>query len=116
MKTVGDDRDGARHVSEDDFDDRDGEIEKENAVKDADDLRVPISQCTLQERNASTVCISQLGILNVLGSEDVCGRYRPPPELYLPDDVLLRDEAPVPAVGAVVPMIPHHEVVALRND
>ena len=41
---------------------------------------------------------------------------RPPAQLHLPDDVLLRHHAPVAAVGAVVPMVAHDEVVALRND
>src|SRR5579872_6711216 len=43
------------------------------------------------------------------------GRHRPPSQLDLSDDVLFRHHAPVTAVGAVVPMVAHHEVVALRN-
>src|SRR5262245_45703796 len=39
----------------------------------------------------------------------------PPPELHLADDVFLRHHAPVTAVGAVVPMIAHDEVVALGD-
>src|SRR4051812_48078228 len=48
-------------------------------------------------------------------SEHAGVRQRPPPELHLADDVLLRHEAPVPAVGAVVAMVAHHEVVAFRH-
>ena len=39
MKAVGEDRDGARRVSEADLDERDGEVEDEDAIEDADDLR-----------------------------------------------------------------------------
>src|SRR5437762_4364511 len=49
-------------------------------------------------------------------SENMGGRDGPPTELHLADDVLLRHEAPVAAVGAVVPVIAHHEVVALGHD
>src|SRR5712691_1243744 len=48
--------------------------------------------------------------------ENMRGRDRPPTELHFADDVLLRHEAPVAAVGAVVPVIAHHEVVALGHD
>src|SRR4029453_1994379 len=41
---------------------------------------------------------------------------RPPAELDLADDVLLRHHPPVAAVRAVVPMIAHDEIVALGND
>ena len=45
-----------------------------------------------------------------------CARgNRPPADLHLADDVLLRHHAPVPAVGAVVAVVAHHEVVALGN-
>src|SRR5262249_27964175 len=40
---------------------------------------------------------------------------RPPADFDLPDDVLFRDEAPVPAVRAVVAVVAHDEVVALPN-
>ena len=43
-------------------------------------------------------------------------RHGPPADLHLADDVLLRHHAPVAAVGAVVPVVSHHEVVALGND
>src|SRR5689334_12135669 len=39
-------------------------------------------------------------------------RDRPPADLHFADDVLLRDQPPGPAVGAVVPVIPHHVVIA----
>src|SRR5436305_1616484 len=42
-------------------------------------------------------------------------RNRPPSQLHFSDDVLLRHHAPMAAVGAVVAVIAHHEVVALRN-
>src|SRR5204863_8424772 len=42
--------------------------------------------------------------------------YRPPAELHFADDVFLRHHAPVPAVGAVVAVIAHHEVIAVGND
>src|SRR5262245_58365429 len=44
------------------------------------------------------------------------GGDRPPPQLDLSDDVFLRHEAPVTAVGAVFPVITHHEVVTLGYD
>src|SRR3954452_2988152 len=39
----------------------------------------------------------------------------PPAQLHLSGDVLLGDEAPLPAVVTVVPMIAHYEVVALGD-
>src|SRR5258706_6077891 len=48
-------------------------------------------------------------------SEDPRGRHRPPAELDLADDVLLRHHAPVAAVGAVVAMVAHHEVIPFGN-
>src|SRR5690242_18855039 len=42
-------------------------------------------------------------------------RHRPPPQLHFADDVLLRHHAPVTAVGAVVAMIAHDEVIAVGN-
>src|SRR5690606_2317251 len=47
--------------------------------------------------------------------EDAGLADRPPPQLHLADDVLLRHGPPVATVGTVVPMVAHHEVVALRN-
>src|SRR5262245_31578256 len=47
--------------------------------------------------------------------KDARGRHRPPTQLHFADDVALRDESPVAAVGTVVPMIAHHEVVTLGN-
>src|SRR4029450_9807538 len=49
-------------------------------------------------------------------SERAHRRERPPAQLHSTDDVLLRDESPVAAVRAVVPVITHHEVVPLRNN
>src|SRR5215813_13001644 len=46
--------------------------------------------------------------------EDPRVRHRPPANLYLADDVLLRHHPPVTAVGAVVAVVAHHEVVAFR--
>jgi hypothetical protein len=40
---------------------------------------------------------------------------RPPADLHLADDVLLRHGAPVAAVGAVVAVVAHDEVVALLD-
>src|SRR5687768_12814567 len=39
----------------------------------------------------------------------------PPDQERLADDVLLRHEAPVPAVVAAVPIVAHHEVVTRRH-
>src|SRR5690606_36011527 len=41
---------------------------------------------------------------------------RPPAELDASDDVLLRHLSPRAAVGTVVAMVAHHEVVALADD
>ena len=41
---------------------------------------------------------------------------RPPPELHAADDVLLWHLPPMPAIGAVVPVVAHHEVVRLLYD
>src|SRR5215831_20251 len=41
---------------------------------------------------------------------------RPPPDLDLADDVFLRHWPPVAAVGAVVAVIAHHEVIPLLDD
>ena len=49
-------------------------------------------------------------------SERAHCRERPPAPLHSTDDVLLRDESPVAAVRAVVPVIAHYEVVPLRNN
>src|SRR5262249_24943112 len=49
-------------------------------------------------------------------SEYPSRRNRPPAQLHLPDDVLLRNHPPMPAVGTIVPMVSHHEVVPLRDD
>src|SRR5262245_20127076 len=43
-------------------------------------------------------------------------RNRPPPQLDLSDNVLLGHETPVTAVGTVVPVVTHHEVVTLGYD
>src|SRR5262245_5578489 len=48
--------------------------------------------------------------------EDMRRRDRPPPELYASDDVFLRHHSPVTAVGAVVAVIAHDEIVTVRND
>src|SRR4051812_33344647 len=40
----------------------------------------------------------------------------PPPDLHHADDVLLRHGTPVAAVGTVVAMVAHDEVVALLHD
>src|SRR5258708_6669762 len=40
---------------------------------------------------------------------------RPPAHLHFADDVLLRHGTPMAAVGAVVPVVAHHEVVALLD-
>src|SRR5579872_3436332 len=48
--------------------------------------------------------------------EDARVLNRPPADFDLADDVLLRHGAPVAAVGAVVAMIAHDEVVALLDD
>jgi ferritin len=47
--------------------------------------------------------------------EHAPARQRPPPQLHLADDVALRHEPPVAAVGAVVPVVAHHEVVAFLH-
>src|SRR5215470_3060458 len=39
-----------------------------------------------------------------------------PDEERTPDDVLLRDEAPKPAVLAVIAIVAHHEIVPGRHD
>ena len=49
-------------------------------------------------------------------SEDPGVLQRPPADLHLADDVFLRHRTPVAAVGAVVPVVAHHEVVALLHD
>src|SRR5215207_1963824 len=41
---------------------------------------------------------------------------RPPAQLHLADDVLLRNRAPVAAVPAAIAVIAHHEVIAFRHD
>src|SRR5688572_9009597 len=49
------------------------------------------------------------------GSEDPYFLEGPPADLDLADDVLFRNRAPMPAVGAVVPVVAHDEVVALLH-
>src|SRR5262245_12618333 len=55
-------------------------------------------------------------ILNYSALEDMRGGNRPPPQLDFPDNVLLGHETPMAAVGAVVPVVTHHEVVTLGHD
>src|SRR5687768_18402593 len=67
---------------------------------------------------SSVALHSAFSILNCCAAaalENAGVRNRPPAELDLADDVFLRDELPVPAVGAVVPMVAHHEVVPVWN-
>ena len=52
MKAVREDRDGPGRVSEDDLDERDREVEDEDAVEDADDLRVTVSQVKCKMQNS----------------------------------------------------------------
>src|SRR5437764_14761089 len=47
--------------------------------------------------------------------EHPCRGDRPPSQLHLADDVALGHEAPVAAVGAVVPMVAHHKVEAFLH-
>src|SRR2546428_11723169 len=48
-------------------------------------------------------------------SEDPGILKRPPSDLDLTDDVPLRNGTPVAAVRAVVPVVAHHEIVALLD-
>src|SRR5215510_3886938 len=65
--------------------------------------RVPAGPISTTQ--ASELTLEDLGVLK-----------RPPPHLDLADDVFLRHRSPVTAVGAVVAVIAHDEVVALLND
>src|SRR6266853_1601738 len=48
--------------------------------------------------------------------EDLGVLKGPPPHFHFADDVFLRHAPPVAAVGAVIAVIAHHEVVALLHD
>src|ERR1043166_210521 len=67
-------------------------------------------------RTAWTRCWSARWRWSAVSSEDPRVLKRPPPNLHFAHDVLLRDRSPVAAVGAVVAMVAHDEVVALLND
>ena len=80
MKAVGDDRYGPGGVSEADLDERDSEVEDEDAIEDADDLGVTVSQremqnsrCKMQtlRRLVDRVCILNFARLNY-GSQKMC--------------------------------------------
>src|SRR5262245_13581790 len=63
----------------------------------------------------SAISHQPLAITAASASEHASGRYRPPAQLHFADDVFLRHHAPVTAVGAVVAVIAHYEVVTLGN-
>src|SRR5437763_166795 len=71
--------------------------------------------CAAGRRSEVAITIVQVSTA-VSTLEDLGVLKRPPADFHLADDVFLRHRSPVAAVGAVVAVIAHDEVIALLHD